>query len=299
MILFAVEQYAGMALELEKAIGQLQPGTFRIARFENGELHARIDTSVTAQRCVVLGSITPPDEQLLSVLLLAHTLKKEGAKQVTAVLPYLGYARDDKDKPGQSLATEWVGSLIRASGCDQVITVDVHSEKTKQLFPVPLISLSPAKVFAEAIARYGLADSTLVAPDRGAISRCEAVRVAAGMSSKTAYFEKHRTETGIINTGPIGEVARGAVIIDDILDTGGTLVSACEQLSRTGVEEIEVMATHGLFTGTRWKDLYDLGVKRIFCTNSVPLPAGVDGQSIVRLSITRLLAEELLAIVET
>ena len=264
MILFAVERYAGMALELGKATGQLQPGTFRIARFENGELHARVDTSVTAQCCVVLGSIAPPDEQLLSVLLLAHTLKKEGAKQVTAVLPYLGYARDDKDKPGQSLATAWIGSLIRASGCDQVITVDVHSEKTKQLFPVPLISLSPAKVFAEAIARYGLADSTLVAPDQGAISRCEAVRAAAGMSSKTAYFEKHRTETGIINTGPIGEVGRRVVIIDDILDTGGTLVSACEQLSRTGVEEIEVVATHGLFTGTRWKDLYDLGVKRIF-----------------------------------
>ena len=216
----------------------------------------------------------PPDEQLLSVLLLAHTLKKEDAKQVTAVLPYLGYARDDKDKPGQSLATAWVGSLIRASGCDRVITVDVHSEKTKQLFPVPLVSLCPAGIFAEAIARYGLADATIVAPDEGAISRCEAVRAAAGMSSKTAYFEKHRTETGIIHAGPIGEVGRRAVIIDDILDTGGTLVSACEQLSRTGVEEIEVMVTHGLFTGTRWKDLYHLGVKRIFCTDSVPLPLG-------------------------
>jgi ribose-phosphate pyrophosphokinase len=89
------------------------------------------------------------------------------------------------------------------------------------------------------------------------------------------------------------------VIIDDILDTGGTLVSACEQLSRTGVKEIEVMVTHGLFTGTRWKDLYHLGVKRIFCTDSVPLPAWVDGQSIVSVSITRLLAKELLTIVET
>jgi len=89
------------------------------------------------------------------------------------------------------------------------------------------------------------------------------------------------------------------VIVDDILDTGGTLVSACERLSKTGIEEIEVMVTHGLFTGTRWKDLYHLGVKRIFCTDSVPLPAGVHGQSIVSLSITRLLSKELLAIVET
>jgi len=297
VILFALEQYAGIALELENAIGQLQPGTFRIARFENGELHACVETPVTGQPCLVLGSIAPPDEQLLSALLLAHTLKKEGAKQVNAIFPYLGYARHDKKKPGQSLATAWVGSLIRASGCDQVITVDVHSEKTKQLFPVPLVSLSPAKVFAEAITRYGLADATIVAPDEGAISRCEAVRAAAGMSfSKIPYFEKHRTDTGIVHAGPMGEVGHRAVIIDDILDTGGTLVSACEQLSKSGVEQIEVMVTHGLFTGTRWKDLYRLGVKRIFCTESVPVPAGVDERNIVRLSITPLISRELLAI---
>jgi ribose-phosphate pyrophosphokinase len=299
VILFAVEQCANMALELENSVGRLQRGAFRIARFENGELHAHVETPVTAQSCLVLGTIAPPDEQILSVLLLVHTLKKEGAKQVTAVLPYLGYARDDKDKPGHSLATAWVGSLIRASGCDQVITVDIHSEKTKQLFPVPLVSLSPAKVFAEAITRYGLADATVVAPDEGAISRCEAVRAAAGMSfSKIPYFEKHRTETGIIHTGPIGDVGRRAVIVDDILDTGGTLVSACEKLSQAGVEEIEVMVTHGLFTGMRWKNLYRLRVKRIFCTNSVP-PAGVDGQSVVRLSVTPLLAKELLTIEKT
>lgn len=299
MILFAAEPYANMALELGRSVQQLHLGTSRVARFENGELHAHVDTSVTARQCVVLGSIAPPDEQLLSVLLVAHTLKKEGARRVDAVLPYLGYARHDKDMPGQSLGTAWAGSLIRASGCDQVITVDVHSEKTRQLFPVPMVSLSPAGIFAEAMTRYGLTDATIVAPDQGAMSRCEAVRAAAGMSSKTAYFEKHRTETGIRHTGPIGEVGRRAVIIDDILDTGGTLVSACEQLSRTGVEEIEVMVTHGLFTGTRWKDLYHLGVKRIFCTDSVPLPAWVDGQGIVSLSITRLLAKELPAIVET
>jgi ribose-phosphate pyrophosphokinase len=300
VILFALEQYADMALALENSIGRLQQGKFRITRFDNGELHADVETPVTAQPCLVLGSIAPPDEQLLSALLLAHTLKKEGARQVTAVLPYLGYARHDKDKPGQSLATAWVGSLVRASGCDGVVTVDVHSEKTKQLFPMPVVSLSPAGIFAEAIIRYGLADATVVAPDEGAIARCQAVRATAGMScSKIPYFEKHRTDTGIIHTGPIGDVGRRAVIIDDILDTGGTLVSACEQLCKTGVEEIEVMVTHGLFTGKRWKDLYRLGVKRIFCTDSVPLPAGVDGQNIVRLSIIPLLAKELLAIDET
>ncbi len=300
MILFAFEPYAELALALEDAVGQLRPGVFRVARFENGELHAHVMTPVVAQHCVVLGSIAPPDEQFLSSQLLMHTLKKEGASHVSAVFPYLGYARHDKDQPGQSLATAWAGSLVKASGCDRLITVDVHSEEAKRLFSVPVVSLSPAGVFAEAISRCYLTAATIVAPDEGAIGRCEAVQAAAGMSpNKIPYFKKHRTETGITQTGPIGDVGRQAVLIDDILDTGGTLVSACEKLSLAGVDEIHVMATHGLFTGVRWKDLYRFGVRRVFCTDSVPLPAGVDLQSIVRLSITPLLAQELPALDET
>jgi ribose-phosphate pyrophosphokinase len=198
------------------------------------------------------------------------------------------------------LATAWTGSLVKASGCDRLITVDVHSQEAKRLFSVPVVSLSPAGVFAEAMSRCDLTTATIVAPDEGAIGRCEAVRAAAGMRpSKIPYFEKHRTETGITQTGPIGDVGRQAVLIDDILDTGGTLVSACEKLSLAGVDEIHVMVTHGLFTGVRWKDLYRFGVRRIFCTDSVPLRAGVDRQSIVRLSITSILAQELLTLDET
>jgi ribose-phosphate pyrophosphokinase len=294
MILFAFKPYSDMTLALENRVEQLRHGQFTIDRFENGELHARVDTAVTEERCAILGSIAPPDEQLLSALLLTHTLKKEGARQVIAVFPYLGYARHDKEQPGRSMVTAWVGSLVEASGCDRVITVDVHSERAKELFRIPLISLSAARIFAETMVQSGLIDATIVAPDEGAIGRCEAVRAAAHMhQSKIPYFEKHRTEAGIMHTGPIGDVGRRAVVIDDILDTGGTLISACEKLSRGGVEEIEVMVTHGLFTGRRWKDLYGLGVKRIFCTDSVPLPAGVDGSRIVRLSVIPMLAKEL------
>ena len=138
MILFAFEAYQAMAAALGKATG-LTLGRFRVAHFENGELHIDVHTSVANENCLVLGSIAPPDEQLLSVLLLAHTLKKERARRVTGILPYLAYARHDKDKPGQSLATAWTGSLARASGLDQVITIDVHSERAKALFPIPVV----------------------------------------------------------------------------------------------------------------------------------------------------------------
>lgn len=123
--------------------GGVQLGQFRATRFENGELHLTLQTPVAKEDCLVLGSIAPPDENLLSALLLAHTLKKEGARRVTAILPYLAYARDDKNKPGESMATAWAGSLACASGIDEVMTVDVHSERAKGLFPISVLSLSP------------------------------------------------------------------------------------------------------------------------------------------------------------
>lgn len=293
MILFAFEAYQGMAAALGKA-ANLALGSFQVSRFENRELHLDLETRVRNESCLILGSIAPPDEQLLSALLLAHTLKKEGAHHVTAVFPYLAYARDDKDKPGKSLATAWVGSLVRASGLDAVITVDVHSERARRLFPIPVLSVSPAETFADALTRCGLRGATIVAPDGGAIGRCEALQRAAGLArTPIPYFEKQRTATGITHVGPIGEVGRQTVIVDDILDTGGTLISACEKLREAGVEEIAIMVTHGLFTGERWKELWGLGVKRIFCTDSVPPPAGTAGCDIVSLSIVPLLGKEL------
>jgi ribose-phosphate pyrophosphokinase len=294
MIFFAFEAYETMAAALLETVPQLTVGRFRASRYENGELHLDLQTPVAKQRCLILGSIAPPDEQLLSTLLLAHTLKKGGASRVTAILPYLAYARHDKDKPGESLATAWAGALAEASGVDGVITVDVHSEKTKGLFPVPVVSLSPAQVFAEALHRCGLSSATIVAPDEGAIGRCEAVKIAAGRPpGNTPYFEKRRTERGIQHSRLIGEVGSQAVIIDDILDTGGTLLSACEKLVAAGVEEIYIMVTHGLFTGERWKQLWQLGVKRIFCTDSVAIPPGLGRTNIARLSVVPLIASQI------
>ena len=296
MILFTFGPYFAMGAALEK-LPFCRAGLVTMAHYENGELHASTLTPVSGEHCLVLGSVAPLGEQLLSVLLLAHTLKKEGARKVTALLPYLAYRRQDKDKPGQSLATAWAGSLLQASGFDQVITIDSHSERDRQLFPIPLISFSTAGIFADAIRKYQLTDATIVAPDNGAIGRCDAVKRAAGMArTETPYFEKQRTETGITHVGPIGSVGTRVVIIDDMIDTGTTLVSACEKLHRSGVQEIYIMVTHGLFTGANWKKLWTLGVRRIFCTDTLPLAADLDERNIVSLSVIPLLQQELLSL---
>lgn len=270
-------------------------GLFEIGRFENGELFAGVTTPVGLAHCLIVGSIAPPDDQLLSVALLAHTLKKEGAQKVTAVLPYLGYSRQDKSKAGKSLATAWVGSVLQASGIHEVVTIDVHSERDKQLFPIPLVSLFPERIFAGAITEHQLADAMVVAPDHGAIWRCQAVNNATGRrGADVPYFEKQRQEKGITHVGPIGKVGPRVVIIDDMLDTGGTLLSACEKLVQAGTQEIYIMVTHGLFTGADWKRLWALGVQRVFCSDTIPPRREiVDDPRITVLSIVHLLGEYL------
>jgi ribose-phosphate pyrophosphokinase len=294
MILFAFPEWESMAARLRKSAPRLSAGRFHARRFNNGELCIEVDTPVAGEHCAILGSFTPPDASLFSTLLLAHTLRKEDAKRITGVLPYLAYSRQDKEKPGQSLAAAWTGELARASGFDRVITVDAHSSEAERLFQIPLISLSPAPIFAAALESYQLSGATIVAPDRGAVGRCEALAAAAGLSpTAIAWFEKHRVDSGIEHAGFNGEVGTQVVIVDDILDTGATLISACLRLLCAGVEDVQIMVTHGLFTGKDWEELWNLGVSRIFRTDTVPIGVGADDARIVTLSVIPLLAEAL------
>lgn len=292
MILFTLPSHDYMADTLVK-LCSLQRGDFSIHRFANQELYITVRGPLRGERCLVLGSIAPPDEQLLAFMLLAHTLKKEGARKVIALLPYLAYSRHDKDKPDESLTIAWVGLLFKASGIDEVITVDIHSSRDKELLHIPITSLSTSELFAKAIEKYSLTDATLVAPDNGAIRRCCEVKTAANMSCGVAYFEKERTLHGITHMASVGEVGPRAVIIDDMLDTGGTLVSACERLNERGVREIYIMVTHGLFTGSQWKKLWALRVKRIFCTDTVAPRKELEAEPIQTVSAIPLMQRQL------
>ena len=292
MIIFPFADYLSLFERLGSAATK---GGFTIGRFENGELFASVLTPVRMEHCVLLGSIAPPDERLLSFALLAHTLKKEGCHKVTALLPYLAYSRQDKDKQGESLATACVGSFLMASGIDEVFTIDVHSKRDQELFPIPLASTFPAEIFAKAIKDFHLTDATAVAPDNGAIPRCQAVNEALGRpTADVPSFEKQRDETGIKHVALFGSVQRRALIIDDMLDTGATLISACEKLLEAGTREIFIMVTHGLFTGTGWKKLWSLNVERIFCTGTIPASKdAVEESRITVLPIFEVLREQL------
>jgi ribose-phosphate pyrophosphokinase len=289
-VLYALPVHRRLASDLQ-ALGGLEAGGATIGRFSNGEMHVELDAAPAGRDCVVLGAVAPPDEHLLATLLLSHTLAKEGARRITACLPYLGYARHDRAEPRKSRATAWLGEVLRASRVDAVLTVDVHSPLVHELFPIPVVSVSPAPLFASTIAGLALDDPAIVAPDAGALERCEAVRREAGISRPLAHLTKTRTPEGVRHSILHGTVGPQAIVVDDILDTGGTLVSACEALQGAGAREIIVMTTHGLFTGGAWARLWSLGVRRIYVTDSTPLPESLTGSArIVVLSVATLLA---------
>ena len=240
-----------------------------MAPFPNGEWHVEVRAPLTGRSCVVVGSISPPPANIARVTLLAHTLRRAGASQITALLPYLAYARQDRAGRTESLGLAWVGGLLRASGVDDVVCVDVHSGLAGELLGLPVTSLSPAALLASALPPSWCEGVTFVAPDEGAISRCAAIASAAGAGDAIAWVRKRRTAAGLEHLGIVGEPGRRAVIVDDILDTGGTLASCCRHRRLAGVEEIGAIATHALFTGECSRVLRGERVQRLWITDTV------------------------------
>jgi ribose-phosphate pyrophosphokinase len=284
MRLFALPTFRDLASELVRPIRPIMPimppslhlEDLSLGRFTNGELHVELRTSVEGADCAVLGTLRPPEQHLGELLLLCDTLRRHGARSIVAVLPYFAYSRQDRIEGLGSLGAAWIGQLLAASGATSVLTLDVHSPQAGALCPIPLSSLDAAALFVPVLEDRLGADVTLVAPDEGAIDRCRRFQAVAGLT-RLAHFKKVRTPTGV-RSHLVGPVSEHAVVLDDILDTGGTLIACAQGLRAAGVRQIAVAVTHGLFTGAAWRQLWDLGVDRIVCTDSVGGPPPPDAR---------------------
>ncbi len=291
--LFALPD-AAVPAERLAAVAALTVTPWEAGRFPNGELHLTLSTEVRGDPCCVLGSLTPPDSSLLTTLLLCHTLKQAGAQSVLAVLPYLAYMRQERREPQRSQATAWLGALLPVSGIDHLVTVDLHSPLAGSLVGVPITILSPAALFAETIRRWGWEDATLVAPDAGALTRVTAVGEALGTTTAPLTIHKRRTGTGLA-AELRGSSSPRAIIVDDILDTGLTLLTCAGLLRAAGAERIRILVTHGLFTGQAWEALWARGVEGIACTDTVSPPAAALTAGVEVLSVLPLLSQAVTA----
>ena len=291
MIIFSLPDYRYLLSSFERS-KNFQPGKYATERFENKTLLLFIKTKVSGESCVVIGG-SAPDADLIETLLLCHTLKKEGAKKVTAILPFIPYARQDKNKKGESWGADWLGKLCASSGIDRVITLDIHSQAAAR-FPIPVLSLSPAFALVEKIKKEIAADAVCVAPDEGAIDNCMVLNRALKNETAIVFFKKKRSQRGVQMLSLKGEIGSDVVVADDILDTGETMVRACEKLRDAGVKKITVVVTHGLFSSSKWKRLFRLGVRKIYCTDSHPGARRIASSKIRVVSVGKIIADSLL-----
>jgi ribose-phosphate pyrophosphokinase len=282
------ELAAGIAEELGQPLCDVT-----VKRFADGEIFVRIDENVRGRDVFVIQPTNPPAENMLELLLLIDAAKRASAARVTAVVPYFGYARQDrKDQPRVSIAAKLMANLIVAAGADRLITVDLHQHQLQGFFDIPVDHLYAAPAFMEHFRTRELKDVVVVATDVGAakMARGYAKRLGAGL----AIIDKRRpgpNEAEVLNV--VGEVrGRRCVIPDDMVDTAGTMVNAIRGLRERGATEVYVIATHALLSGPAVDRLREADVMEVAVTDTVAIPAEKRGAlpNLAVVSVANLLA---------
>jgi len=267
-------------------------GKRELYRFPDGELHVEIQDSVRGRDVYLIQSTSPPaEERLLELLLLADACRRGGAERLTAVIPYFGYARQDRRAKGrEAVGGRLVADLIEAGGLHRVIAVDLHTPAVEGFFTVPMEHLTAVPFLADAIRPPPPAPAVIVAPDLGAVKL--AGRYATLLNLPVAIVHKTRISgTEVTTSGITGEV-RGCtpIIVDDMISTGGTIEAAVRALLAAGCSpHVTVVASHGLFVGPAVARLRGLPIQQLLVTDSVTTPEFL--LPIRLLSVCPLLAE--------
>ena len=240
-------------------------------KFPGGEMFFQLPESVKDKRVVLIQTVSPPiNDNLMELFLLCDTFKNAGAHEVIAVLPYLGYSRQDKSfGSNSSLALQLIAKLLENSRVDKLITLDLHSLSSLDFFNLPILHLSSESLAMQYIKRCDIKDIILVAPDRGGVERVG--KLAQKLSVSMAQLDKTRTADGKIFMSLIkGLVAkRDCIIIDDIVDSADTLCAAAACLSEMGAKSIKAFATHGILSAGAEKKVINSKISELVITDSI------------------------------
>jgi len=278
-----------------------QLASANVKQFADGEVHLQILENVRgADVFVVQPTCTPVDKHLMELLLMMDALKRASAERVTAVLPYYGYARQDrKDRPRMPISARLVASLLERAGADRILAVDLHAAQIQGFFDVPVDHLYAAPVMIEYFRELQGQGVTIVSPDAGGVERARAF--AKRLESPLAIIDKRRTEVNVAEVMHIiGDVdGRHCLIVDDLIDTAGTLVKAAEALLKHGAKSVRACATHAVLSGPAVERISNSQIEEVVVTNSIPLRGEADNCTrIKQLSVAPLLAKAIQSIHE-
>jgi len=269
-------------------------GRADVTHFSDGEIYVEINENVRGVNCfVVQSTCTPVNQALMELLIMIDALKRASAGSIVAVIPYFGYARQDrKVKPRTPITAKLVADLISSAGADRVAAVDLHAGQIQGFFNIPFDHLYGMPVFIEEFRHMGLADVVVVSPDAGGVERARAY--SKRMNATMAIIDKRRSAPNVSEVmHVVGDVkGKNAVIVDDIIDTAGTLCNAARAVMDAGAKSVKACASHAVFSGAAIERIDASPLTRVVVTNTIPLSeAGKASSKIKVLSVGRLLGE--------
>jgi ribose-phosphate pyrophosphokinase len=286
--------------EMCKVLG-LPIGQAKLRKFSDGEINLQLLENVRGADCfVVQPTCSPVEFHLMEVLCMMDALKRSSAERITAVLPYYGYGRQDrKDKPRVPISAKLVASLLETAGADRIMALDLHAAQIQGFFDVPVDHLFFRPVMIDYFKQQNIENLMVVSPDAGGVERARSV--AKRLNAKLAIIDKRREEANVAEVmNVIGDVTgKNCLIIDDLIDTGGTLVKGAEALMQFGAASVTACATHAVLSGAAVQKIQDSAIKEVIFSNSIPLsPAAVACGKIRQLSVASLLARAVQSIHE-
>ena len=269
--IFAGRSNPALARDIAAAYGQ-SLGALTIRDFSDGEIYVRYEESIRGSDLYIIQSTYPPGDHWMELLFMIDAAKRASAARITAVMPYFGYARQErKDQPRVSIASKLVANMLTTAGVDRILTMDLHAPQIQGFFDVPVDHLYGSAVFADYCQRLDLANLVVVAPDVGSLKTARAYAKRLGID--LALIDKRRprqNETEVNNI--IGEVAgKDVLMIDDMIDTAGTLTSAARALREAGALEIMATCTHPLLSGPAYERIERSEISRLVVTDTIPL----------------------------
>jgi len=298
--LFSGSAHPELAREIAHHLG-LSMGQCRLRRFPDTEVSFQIDENIRGTDVfIVQPTCAPVDEHIMEMLIMIDAFRRSSAARITAVIPYYGYARQDrKDKPRVPISAKLVANILSASGVDRVLTMDLHKAQIQGFFDIPVDHLFAAPVIIEHLTREDVPKLTIVAPDAGGAERARAY--AKRLGGELAVIDKRRTDDGTAEVmNVVGDVeGRTCIIQDDIIDTAGTIVKAANALKANGAGRIFACAVHGVLSGPAFERIEKAPIEKLIVTNTIPLNGDRAKHSkIVSLSVARLLAQAIRSIHE-
>jgi ribose-phosphate pyrophosphokinase len=291
MLLLSGSANRALAEEVAHHLGQ-PLCALTIKRFADGEIFVKIDENVRGRDVYIIQSTNPPAENLMELLLLMDAAKRASAARVTAVIPYFGYARQDrKDQPRVAISAKLMANMVSVAGADRVLGMDFHQHQMQGFFDLPVDHLYAEPVFVNHFRQKQLKDPVVVAPDVGSAKMARGF--AKRLNATLAIIDKRRPSANIAEVvNVVGEVSgRDCVIPDDMIDTAGTMSEAVHALKRLGARDIYCCATHALLSGPAVDRLQASPVSEVVVTNTIAIPPERRFDRLKVLSIAQLVSK--------